>query len=419
MSFCISKRANYPNYYVSYKNPLTGKYGTKKSTGTSDRKLAERKAYEWLFAQKENSPALDIINAIKTTDISLDDSKEIIGLLKLKGYVVSAVFKKEKSDQTLIAFLRNFWDKENSPYIREKKRKEHGIHNRYILNQGGRIENYWEPFFKDMLLCDITKEKLNSFIDHLANSEVLKTFSGKNQVIKAGTIALKWAYRNEYLEKDITAGLMYFSGTKGKREILTPELAMALFREPWRNETSKLANLLAMCTGLRAGEIQALRKKDLGRNCLYVRHSWNYEDGLKPTKNNEERVAEIVFPELMGALIDKANANPYGENLDGFIFYATVPGKPSDSKIWLADLREVCEKIGIKNTEKISFHGWRHFFTTYMHGKVEDKILQRATGHKTNSMLEHYANHRRLEDQKELARVQRKVFEPIISLVNF
>ena len=57
---------------------------------------------------------------------------------------------------------------------------------------------------------------------------------------------------------------MYFSGTKGKREILTPELAMALFREPWRNETSKLANLLAMCTGLRAGEIQALRKKTLG-----------------------------------------------------------------------------------------------------------------------------------------------------------
>jgi hypothetical protein len=53
MPFCISKRANYPNYYVSYKNPLTGKYGTKKSTGTSDRKLAEKIAYEWLFDQKE------------------------------------------------------------------------------------------------------------------------------------------------------------------------------------------------------------------------------------------------------------------------------------------------------------------------------------------------------------------------------
>ena len=63
-------------------------------------------------------------------------------------------------------------------------------------------------------------------------------------------------------------------------------------------------------------------------------------------------MAEIVFPELMGALIDKANSNPYGENLDGFIFYATVPQRPSDSKVWLADLREVCEKIGIKNTEK-------------------------------------------------------------------
>ena len=32
---------------------MTGKYGTKKSTGTSDRKLAEKIAYEWLFDQKE------------------------------------------------------------------------------------------------------------------------------------------------------------------------------------------------------------------------------------------------------------------------------------------------------------------------------------------------------------------------------
>jgi integrase len=96
---------------------------------------------------------------------------------------------------------------------------------------------------------------------------------------------------------------------------------------------SKLANLLAMCTGLRAGEIQGLRIQDLGQNCLYIRHSWNYDDGLKPPKNNEQRTAEIVFPELMGALIDQSNSNPYDEGLEGYVFWASIPGKPIESKV--------------------------------------------------------------------------------------
>jgi integrase len=46
--------------------------------------------------------------------------------------------------------------------------------------------------------------------------------------------------------------------------------------------------MLAMVTGMRAGEIQGLRVQDLGKDCLYIRHSWNRVDGLKTTKNNEK-----------------------------------------------------------------------------------------------------------------------------------
>lgn len=421
-NFILTKRADLPNYYVCFKNPITGKYGTKRSTGTSDRRAAEQIAYKWMYEEAKKDRNIfvikNILDALKLADLNIEDSKQIVEILKKKELLISATFKNDRSNLPLIAFLEFFWDKEKSPYIREKMRKQHGIHQRYITKQNGAVKNYWIPFFKDKKLCNLTRDDINSFIDWIADSPSPASMQGKNAIVKAGLLALKWAFRNEFIEKEISQGIILFSGENKKREILTPELAMAVFQRPWKNQTSKLANLLAMCTGLRAGEIQGLRKQDLGKNCLYIRHAWNFDDGLKAPKNNEERIAEIVFPELMGALIDQANTNPYGEGLDGYVFWASIPGKPMESKKWLSDLREVCKDIGITDTSWVTFHAWRHFFATYMHGKVEDKVLQMATGHKTNIMLQHYTNHTREEDIVELVNAQKQVFEPIFSVVN-
>ncbi len=419
--FILTTRGDLPNYYVSFKNPLTGKYGTKRCTGTSDRRIAEKIAYQWLLSgeseKKDKCTAKSLIEAIKLTELSIPDTRAIIEVLRQKGVVVSAVIKNDRADLPFITFLENFWDFNESPYIQEKLRKKHSIHKRYVARQAGAVKNYWKPFFNDQPLGSITREQINSFIDWLGTLSKPESAKGKNSVIKAGTLPLKWALRNEILEKDVSEGIVLFSGDERRREILTPELATAIFQQRWDSPASKLANLLAMCTGLRAGEIQGLRKMDLGKSCLYVRHSWNPADGLKTTKNNEQRAAEVVFPELMAALIDQANSNPYDEGLEGYVFWATIPKKPIESKLWLADLREVCKKVGIKDPSWVTFHAWRHFFATYMHGKVEDKVLQMATGHKTHAMLQHYANHTRIEDINQLKKAQKSVFEPIMDKV--
>ena len=62
-----------------------------------------------------------------------------------------------------------------------------------------------------------------------------------------------------------------------------------------------LANVVAMCTGMRAAEIASLQYKDLGETCIYVRHSWNAKDGLKTTKNKENRIALLPFPSIINA----------------------------------------------------------------------------------------------------------------------
>ena len=79
--FVLTKRGDLPNFYVCFKNPLTGKYGTKRSTGTSDRKLAEKIAYQWLFEESKkdtnNLVAKNIIDAIKFSDLSIEDTKRL------------------------------------------------------------------------------------------------------------------------------------------------------------------------------------------------------------------------------------------------------------------------------------------------------------------------------------------------------
>ena len=130
-----------------------------------------------------------------------------------------------------------------------------------------------------MLLGEITKAKLKEFVLHI---QTLPCSAGtKLHIYRAGSIGLKWAYNNELIDKDITAGIITFSVKPKERKILTKELAALLFSIEWNDEKAKLANMLAMLTGMRQGEILALRKMDLGKNCIYVNHSWNEHEKLK------------------------------------------------------------------------------------------------------------------------------------------
>ena len=101
------------------------------------------------------------------------------------------------------------------------------------------------------------------------------------------------------------------------------ETANRLMELDWDNDEAKIANELAMHTGMRAGEIQALTIDDLGDDEIYVRKSWSKYDGLKCCKNGEERSVPIpISHQLYLKLKMLADFNPFD---NGFIFYSTVP----------------------------------------------------------------------------------------------
>jgi integrase len=417
--FCVFKRNDRPSYLVKFKDS-SGNYLPPLSTKKTSRDEAVKIAFTWLrdgIPQKKT--------AVRVHDLSMKDmvrklkdgeeAENLMTEMRRFGWVKSYVRNETPAAVDFISFLNTFWDWDTSPYIEEKLRQKHGIHKRHCSNQGRAIPLYWEPFFKGRFLGDITAKEIKEFIKHMGTKEL--SASRKNMIIKAGTKPLRWAFANGDIESDPTRGHIMFSGDEKKRNILTPTAAAAAFRVEWEDERVKLANMLAAVTGMRNGEILALRFQDLGSDCLYVSSSWNKADGLKLPKNNEVRTVEIPFPDLISGLIEQAKNNPWGVSPDSFVFWSTNRSKvPMQGQHFGRGLREALEKIGYTKdeTDKYEFHGWRHFFTSYMIRRLDKKLLKSQTGHKTDVMLAHYADHT-IDGDREIIQVTgREVFAGLL-----
>lgn len=417
--FSVFKRSNRPYFLVSFKDD-NGKYLPPISTKKETEDEAIKLAFAWLKNGIPQKKAAVRVNELSMMDglrkfKNKEEVEAVIKELKRLGWVKSYVLKDTQSAVDFISFLNTFWDWKTSAYIQERRRKSHGIHRRHCIMQGRAITLYWEPFFKGRLLGEITATDIDDFITYMGDKEL--SASRKNVVIKAGTKALRWAFSKGKIERDPTRGHIMFSGDERKREILTPSAAAAAFRVSWTNDRAKLANMLASVSGMRNGEIMALRLQDLGPDCIYVRGSWNDADKMKLPKNNKIRTVEIPFPDLMYWLFELAKQNPWGVTPDSFVFWSEIKKDvPMQGQCFGKKLREALMNIGFSRDEagKYLFHGWRHFYTTYMIRRLDRKLLKSQTGHLTDDMLNHYGDHIADGDRELIQNTERETFAGLL-----
>jgi integrase len=420
LPFSVFKRADRPCYSVSFKNDATGKYYPAISTRQKTEADAVKTAFTWLRdgIPRKRAP-------VKVQDLALKDAARkiktkaeaeiLLEEMKRMRWIKSYVLSESPASQDFALFLSDFWNWEKSPYIKEKQRKNHGIHRSHCIKQGMAVIQYWKSFFTGRFLGDITAADIDAFINYMGEKDL--SASRKNIVIKAGTKPLRWAFSKGKIGTDPTRGHLLFSGEPRERNVLSPTAAAAAFRAEWKDEKAKLANMLAAVTGMRQGEILALRLQDLGSDCLYVRSSWNAVDGLKLPKNNKPRTVELPFPDLLRELVDLANRNPWGVSPDSFIFWTEYKaGIPMQGRFFVDGLRAALMDSGFSTSEagKYVFHGWRHFYTTYLMGKLEKKLLKSQTGHLTDSMLAHYGEHQTESDRKTIQAMAAKTFRELL-----
>lgn len=410
-------------FYAELVDRNTGQKLSARSTGTKNRDEAMLIIAKWLETgiptgrirkprPIETAIGIEnILRAIRKTDINSDDALRIVQALKERELISISAVKTDKGAVSFNEFLEEFWDYEASPYVREKLAHGHSIGKRHCYESMGRLNRYWEPAFEGRTLNSIDRQDLKSFSLKLAKVGLAPATI--NKIVAVGTTALVWAYRERMIAADPTEGLISFSGEKKKRGVLTPLEAQTLFSHTWKDERAYVGNLLACTTGLRLGEIIALKMDNIEDRVLNVRHSWSDLDGLKCPKNGETRRVPLL-PEVRDALLSLAKKNPHG--LGGFIFYGMYKDKPVVPSVLLKGLQNALGEIGIDAKKRgIVFHSHRHYWAARMSDRMTAEQVSRVTGHKSTAVFEAYADHITEQNIEEVGRIGAEVFGKILS----
>ena len=439
VQYYLYKHAN-GKYYAEILDPQTGARIATRSTGETKRDAALVKVAGWLATgipsgrNKQAAKERDI-KAVKTQNEIIDVIRNVEGLdtegavkiaqvLRDKGLLTLPFAKLGPGRENFISFLRRFWDYTESPYIKDKLAHGHTIGKNHCYQMQCRVNSFYAGYFRSRTLGSVTRQDLKDFALSLAEvREKPKGYKGKfaeklsaayiNKIMIAGTTALAWAFREEYIAVNPAVKLGKFSGTSEKRGVLKPKEAAAILKVEWKDRRAYVGNLLSLTTGLRAGEILALRKSDVGNHILNIRHSWSAMDGLKSPKNGEARRVPLL-PEVRGKILELLDENPHKVD-DPFIFYGLLADKPMDIKILVKELKAACKAAGIDARARgVVFHSWRHFYSARMSDKAAAEEVMRITGHKDKAVFDDYADHIEIENLRKMERVTRKVMGNII-----
>ena len=415
LPFSLTVRGDSPFYYVRFRNEQTGKFMSWISTKEKNYNRALRKAWDLYNNQSDKIDQLSYYDTLRKSDYTAEDVLHFLEDFQRKGFLTGFILNDSSIANTpALQWLVDFWNPDFSDYLKEKHRKGQSVHRKHRENSAAFILRHWSEIIGEKKLGELTRQDIQKQFNRLDTLPL--NGNTKNHILRAVLTPLKWAYNNELLCRDLSRGWIMYKAEYKKRSILTMEMARSVFRVEWGNNMARLASMLSMCTGMRCGEILALTADDLGENCIYVRHSYNMKDGLKSTKNGEGRTVFVYFPYIMEQLRILAETNPY-KNGAGFIFWGLLPDKPIDCNVFRKFFRRALVAAGMsqEDAKKMTFHAWRHFYTTYMADKVNQKALQSQTGHKTQIMLEHYADHQTREDALVIMNAQAEVFGAVLS----
>ena len=233
------------------------------------------------------------ITTKQKADEPIQEQKRRIVVVRKKPAENSAPAQKPKTEGIpLSAFLLNFWDFENSEFIKRYIAHGHNMTKRHTDNMLSLVRNYWQPYFGDEITVqDLDRTTLDDFFFYLNTEKGLKGGT-VNKAINCGSRALRYLFENKKIDSNPMAGIERFNPEEAERGIPTESEVRQLLNTDWTNEAYFLAFKLGAFCGLSAGEISGLRvcDLDLDADLIHVRHSWNDTDGLKCPKNSDVRV---------------------------------------------------------------------------------------------------------------------------------
>lgn len=417
----------------------------------------EREGYGWYFqygvGDGKRSPMLSVKRLVKKMGLEGEYPKlknrkmceRIVVLACERGFIRMKRGSKEK----LADYLMDYWDFNGQRIKRLNKRRPGAVSENYASIMRGYIKTHIVPLVRsNMEVADVTPKFVRDISNKLVDAGTMANGT-VDKIMVAFTKPLRDAWKNDMIHENPTKLVERMDTTpERQRGILTRsefQKVLVLLKDK-ATEHTYLAVLLAAATGMRLGEIRALRTTDITiineqDSLVTVSKSWSVKGGEKSTKGKKVRF--VPCPTwLAEKLLALGKLNSYGTSLVFWSISDTKDKTPVSANYvresfytFLYDILE--EQAGIKvgtmvedtdatargkfdkegkplqvragemmrRERNITFHSFRHFFNTEAQALGADGDKLRLTvGHESKEMTDIYTHaEKRLDMVKSIA----------------
>ncbi len=190
--------------------------------------------------------------------------------------------------------------------------------------------------------------------------------------------------------------------SSGDIEVFSPEEIWSLVRAA-ASETDAAIFVTAAFTGLRRGEILAVRWRDVDFGASTIRVRASYSAGQLTTPKSGKVRSVPMAPDVAAAIARLGQRNEF-VGKDDFVFAGGF-GTPINGDALSSRYRDALDAAGLR---KLRFHDLRHTFGTRMIREADIRRVQEWMGHadiQTTMKYLHYES--RAEDAQLVARAFR------------
>ena len=341
-------------YYVQYRDPITEKLSSPKSTGETTRKAA----LEWAKRHRD-------------------------------------AYKAPKSE--VISFLSGLYEDESEflTHIIERR----SISPNQIAHNRARLKTYIIPALEAQSIKYF--EQLNIQVIEEAQRWIAPKVSARTMNIAFSVFrrALEWAAKKQLLHHDPFQGYEPYVHHQQDRGVLSKLEVLKLWTLDLP-DINRLLIFIPLFCGTRIGELQALRFSSVMNDRLFISESYEFYQGFKGPKGSTKEKQKARYTCLPACLRDVLTRISAGKTSKDLVF---PPGKSApvlNKAIITKVLYSSLEKIGIESEERarryIGNHSSRHFFNSFLlNNNVNIYEVQRLLGHTgkaidTNPMTAQY-----------------------------
>jgi len=316
-----------------------------------------------------------------------------------------------KTMPTFEEYATGFWDWDNSPYLKERRKRVKLTQN-YTDKNKKLTDTTLISYFGKMKLDSITGDVIEGWLDTMLDTGL------RNVTINGyfGTLMtmIKWAVRKRIIDRDPFLDVQKLIKESREKKIITQDEFKALFTANWKKVWDNdllmcTAHKLAALTGMRCSEVLGLKGEYVFDKHLYL--CGQFDDyGYRETKTKIKHQIPLTT-ELARNLQKLVKINQ-----DGFVFSEDGGETPITRRRVYLGLQRACSNIGIDEDEMkkrgINVHAWRHFCNTeLLKGGLTVKKVQAVTGHKSEKMTDNYTHFDPMEFS-DVSKIQEMLLEP-------